>query len=331
MEKHEYKNTADSLRPHMAERMDESTLIFFAKELTSINKKAYDVKCPEILARRLFPYSNEADPGATSIDYYQFDHVGLAAVVSNYADDIPCVDLTGKLFSAPVRELALSYKFSVKEARSAAMARRPLRAMKALACRKGILRKEHNIAMFGHDETGLPGFLSNPNITLQTAADNGAGSTDWDDKTPDQILADLSAGVETIQDLTEGVENPNTLLLPVKKLAKIKNTRMTGGSDTTVYKFFLDNNPQITEVLAVPELKEPSGGWSAWNSSLPFSETDLMVFYDRNPEKLTMEVASDFEQFAPQVQNLVTKVNCMESFGGVHIHYPLSVLVVEGI
>lgn len=314
-------------------RMDDATLVFFDKELEKVKKQTYDVKYNDILARTLFPVDPDAaGPGATSISYRQFDQVGIAKIISDYADDLPRVDVAGKQFFSPVHELGASYGWNIKELRAAMMAKLNLNARRAIAAREAILRKEHKLALFGDTLTGLPGFLSNPNISVVTAADNGSGATEWSAKTPDQILADMNNAVGAIMTLTNGVEKPNTLLLPVDEYVRVSTTRMTDGATETVLSFFLKTQAAlgaIDKVYALPELTEPTAGWASLGVS--FDEPKLMVVYNRDPMKLSMQVASDFETLPVEERGLDNIVNCMESFGGVLIYYPLSVMVVEGI
>ena len=58
---------------------------------------------------------------------------------------------------------------------------------------------------------------------------------------------------------------------------------------------------------------------------------DRAVAYRRDPEVLTLEVPSDFEQLEAEKRNLEYVIDCIESFGGVIIYYPLSISFGDGI
>ena len=148
----------------------------------------------------------------------------------------------------------------------------------------------------------------------------------WIEKTPDEILSDLNDGVTDIIELTNGVEVPDTILLPIAQLALIQKTRLAAGTDTTILQFFLANNPSITRIEWVVTLKAvnplPSGD---------VGTKDVMVVYRRDPDKLTLEIPQPYEQFPAQERNLEFIIPTHSRCGGVIIYYPLSVSVVEGI
>lgn len=305
----------------LSQRLDANENIFFQRQLEYIKSQTYDIKYPALKARELFPVSYEAGPAAKTITYRQFDQVGMAKIIANYSKDFNRVDITGKEFTANVRSLGDSYAYNFQEIRSAALTGMPLQQSRANAARRAILQLENQIALQGDADHNLSGFLTNPNITTTVVANDGdAGSTLWADKTPDQIIRDMNALVNGVVATTKGVETPNVLLLPIDQYTFISATPRSSTSDTTILQYFLNNNPFIQVVDWLNELAGAGSGGA-----------DVMVCYDRNPDKLTLEIPSDFEQFPPQEQGLEFVINCHERIGGVNIYYPLSVAVGEGI
>jgi hypothetical protein len=303
--------------PHL----DADESVFFQRELEYIKSKTFDVKYAELKARRLFPLNPEADPGATEITYYQYDQAGMAKIIANYADDLPRVDIKGKKFTSPIKELGAAYGYTIKEIRSSKMANKKIDQRRANAARRAIAQAENRYAFSGDAGTGLPGFLSNPNISSVTIPADGSGASKlWSSKTPAQIIRDLNLVSNTIVSNTKGVETPDTLLLPVDKYTYIASTPRSDNSDTTILKYFLQNNPFIKNVDWVNELTGACSGG-----------TDRLLAYRRDPDALTLEVPSDFEQLDVEKRNLEYIVDCIESFGGVIIYYPLSVCYGDGI
>jgi hypothetical protein len=307
--------------------LDANQTAFFARELESIKARTYDVVYPELKATTLIPVSTEAGPGAESITYQQFDQLGLAKVIANYADDLPRADVKGKEFNSPIRSLGASYGYSVQEIRAAQFVGRSLEQRKANATRRAIEQKVNKIAWYGDSESGLTGLIDNPNITRVAVENDGtASSTLWEDKTPDQILRDMNDLVTGIVDVTKGVEMPNTLIMPIKQYRQISNTRLASGTDTTILEFFLQNSPFITTVEWVNELKGAGLGEGSVAAG-----GDVMIAYDRNPDKLTLEIPQPYEQFPAQERGLEFVVPAHARVAGVIIYYPLSVAVGEGI
>ena len=103
-------------------RLDANESIFFARELDYVKSKAYDVKYPANNALALFPVSSEADAGADTISYESYDMVGMAKIISNYADDLPRADVKGTLNTVKVFSIGVSYGYSTKDIRRSRMA-----------------------------------------------------------------------------------------------------------------------------------------------------------------------------------------------------------------
>ena len=307
--------------------LDSKQTAFFARELEYVKARSYDVQYPELKATSLIPVSTEAGPGAESITYQQFDRLGVAKIISNYADDLPRADIKGAEFTSPIRSIGASYGYNVQEIRAAQFAGRSLEQRRANSARRAVEEQINKIGFYGNDENGLKGLLTHPNIT-RVAVDENAGqtSTKFADKTPQEILDDLNNLVDGIIDLTNGIEMPNTLLMPIKQYRIIANTRLADGTDTTILNFFLQNSPFIQQVEWVQELK----GSGLGAGSLSEGE-DVMIAYDNNVDKLSLEIPQPFEQFPVQEDGLNFKVPCHARIGGVVVYYPLSLALAEGI
>lgn len=303
--------------------LDEGESIFFARELEHLKAKSYDKKFPFLKARLLFPLDFTANAGAETITYEQYDQVGMAKIISNYADDLPRADVKGKEFTSRVRTLADSYGYNYDEIQAARMAGKPLAERKANAAKRAIAILENKIAFFGDETHNLQGLLSNQNIQEVTIAADGAGaSKTFASKvgSPDLIIRDITGLFTAVHDVSKGVETADTLLLPLNQYNLLANTPRKEGSDMSVMKWVMDNNPHLKEIVWVDEMKGAGAGAS-----------DKMVAYRRDPDAITMEIPSEFKQLPVQEKNLEYIVPCHERLGGVLIYYPLSVAYADGI
>lgn len=300
--------------------LDADEGVFFLRQLESIKSKTYDVEYPELIARELIPVSFEAGPGAAYITFRQYDQVGMAKIISNYAADLPRADVKGKEFTVPVRSIGVSYGYSLQDVRSAKFSGLPLDQKKANAAKRAVMQLIDSIAVNGDTDNGLGGFLTNANITDVAAPNNaGATSTTWANKTATEILKDMTTLTETPVDATNGVEIPNTMLLPLAQYNLVSTTQMPN-INQTVLQFFLANSPYIKEVR--PWVKLAGAGASS---------TDLAVVYNKSPDKLTLEIPQDFEQLPVQERGLEYEVPCHARCGGTIIYYPVSVAKMHGI
>lgn len=89
--------------------METSASVFFARELDYVKTQTYDVEYPEMTALSLFPVSSEVPEGAETFTYYSYDQTGMAAIINNYATDLPRADVKGKPTTGYVKSIGDSY------------------------------------------------------------------------------------------------------------------------------------------------------------------------------------------------------------------------------
>jgi hypothetical protein len=312
-------------------RLDENDIMFFKRELESIKRKAYEKKFPRLKAAMgdLFPISTEADPADERITYRMFEPVGVAKIIANYADDLPISDVRASETTSNIRGVGSAYKYNWQEIQKSRKTGRNLQQRKANSAKKSVMEKTERIAWYGDAEYGLVGFLNHPNIT---AGEIGVGPTsgekEFSKKTPSEILDDLNNIIIEVSDLTNGVEVPDTLILPVAQFGIIASKRIGDGTDTTILRHFLDNNINQGNMRVdwVPQLKNvnplPSGD---------VGTKDIMAAYVRDPDYISLEIPLPWEQDTPEKKNYSYKVNTQQRVGGVIIPYPLAVNIKEGI
>jgi len=308
--------------------LDAGETVFFTRELESIKAKTYDAVKQPLRAFELIPVDSTVGAGAESIVYQQYDMVGMAKIISNYADDLPRADVKGKEFVAKIKSVGDSYGYNLQEIRAAQYAGKPLDQKKANAALRAQKETWNAVAFYGDEENGLPGWLTNPNIPSTSApADGAASATTFASKTPVQILRDLNSLVNSIFTLTKGAEKPDTLVLPIAQYTLIATTVYGTASDTTILEMFLKNNPFVTEVTWADELSAAS---LAANGVTDFTG-DIAIAYSRDPDKMTFEMPQNFEQLPVQQRGLEFVVPCHSRIAGVLIYYPLSQSILEGI
>lgn len=309
----------------ISQNLDANETVFFARELETVKAKTYDIKYPALKATQLIPVSTDAGTGADMITYQQYNQVGIMKIITNYADDLPRSDVFGKEFHSKVVSLGGSYGYNIQEIRTAQKAGKPLSAKKAASVRKANDIKTDRLAWFGDEAAGVTGLLNNVNIPASAAHDPGAG-TAWSTKTPAQILKDLNDSVTAIEETTKTVEVADTIVLPVAQWRLISTTNMGMGTDTTIKKYFMDNNPDIKRIERVNEFKNvsplPSGA---------AGPADIMLTYTYDVDVLSLEIPQPFEQFPAQERNLEFVVPAHSRFGGVIVYYPLALNITESI
>ena len=301
-------------------RLDGFEQVFFDEQLALVKARTYDVKHKALKALTLLPVSTEQDPGADRIIWRSFDQVGVAKIVADYANDFPRADVAGEEHISPVRDIGSSYGYSLKEIRRAQKAGVSLDAKRAEACRRAIDEKQDKIAWFGDSKAKLPGFINAPGITEYVAANGAGGSKTWASKTADEIVADVAGIITAAGEATNGIENPDTLILPLSLYNKLMTTPYGANRDKTILGFIRENYPQITRIDWVQDLAGAGAGGSS-----------RVMAYSRDPLKVEVQIPQRLEQFPPQQKGLAFDIICAQSTGGTLVYYPLSVVFCDGL
>jgi hypothetical protein len=301
--------------------LDAGESAFFKRELEYVKARSYNTKYKELKAFRLFPVSTEVNAGATEITYRKYTNVGVAKIIADYAHDFPRVDCFGEEVTRKIKGIGDSYGYSIKEIRSSQMTGKRLDQQRAEAARRASDETINTVAFNGHVNSNIPGFINYPGITEYTIPADGTGSSKlWSTKTPDQIIRDLTGMINAVVEPTNGREAPDTLLLPIQQYLFLANTRMSGTTDKTILRYFLDNNPYIKTVDWVVELNGAGVG-----------AADRMMVYAKDDMHLTLEIPQPYEQFDPQQKGMEFEIPCHAETAGVIVYYVASVAFGDGL
>lgn len=301
-------------------RADAGESVFFARQLEHIRPGVMEIQYPELKGATLVPTDTSIDPGAASLTVQFFDRVGSAKVVADMETEIPRADVSASEGNQIIRSVVASYAYSIQEARAAMFARTPLLSRRAMAARDAIERKLDDVVFIGDTVMGLKGLLNQTGTTTYTITNGAAGDTDWETKTPDEIILDMTSAVNKIVTDSLGMEEPDTMLLPLTSYTYIASKRMGDGDATTILDHFKRCCPMIKTVTSTYKL-ESNTGWTG----------KRMVVYRKDPNKLAFLLPQPFEQFAPQARNFSLFTNCHARTGGVAVYYPKSICYADDI
>jgi hypothetical protein len=302
-------NVAMSLRE---DALGDSTTIgiWLARQLDYVVSKVYERLLPAINANNLVPDDTSIPEWIETVTIMQYDAVGMAKVISNYADDLPRVDVRGAARTVTVKSLGDSYGYNVNELRASRATGIGLDQRKADTARRAIELKLATIKLIGDPEFGLYGLFTHPNIPEAILPNLG----DWTTLTGDEIYANLIFLAGAYQQQTLGVHVANYLELAPKAFIAATTKLITSATPMTPLAAFTANFPGIT-VEMIWELQ----------GAAPNAK-DLALLYERNPDNLAHYYVMPFTQLPPDARNLEIVVDCMARSGGVQIFYPLSLL-----
>ena len=297
-------------------RMDEAGL-FLERQLEFIRPQVFEVTYADIKYPTLLPVTSEAGPGAQTFTYRIMDSTGEFKLIADAADDLPRADISQVEKSINIRSFGGSFGYTVQELRAAQMANIALEQRRASAVRRAYEEKVEAVAMFGESSVGLAGFFNNSTVDVIAADYWFTGTTA--SGTSQDLLELLNYGVSAIINASNMKEQPDTILLAYEDYNKISTTRNSDSSDVTVLEYFLRTNPYIRNV-------EPINQLDADNSVL---NTNRMVVYKRDPEKVQLHIPQPLELFPPQQRGLEFIVPAHARVGGVALYYPKSVIYVQ--
>jgi len=306
-------------------RLDAKYTATLEQALEHVRAQTYDIKYPELRARRFIPVDMSVDPGAETVAYQQWDEIGMASIIANYAEDLPMVTALAEKFANPVVGLGQAYDYSIQDLRRAAMSGNDLNARKARIARKGIERRIDEIASVGDAKSKLKGMLNHPNVTILAATSDGT-SARWvggrsPAKAPVDIKQDMFAAISSVWVNTKQSFSPDTILLPTTEYGHVSQTSVGTENQETILSSFLKNNPYVSNV----------DFWHKLDTADAAGTGPRMVTYQRDPEVLELVIPQDFEQLPPQTKSLSFVVPCHARVGGVVVRYPLAIVYTDGI
>lgn len=291
-------------------RLDAGETGFIARQLEYVMAQVERVEYGPNLALTFVPLDTSVPEGAREYSYDQWDHIGLAKIITNYADDLPQAEASVKRFTAVVKDLGIAYGFTTADLRAIQFSRGRLNDERAMAAREGLDNAIDQLTATGNAAHGLSGFLNNSNITPTVPA---IGT--WDESTsPTEFFQDLNKLQNSIVTATRTLIKPDTLLLSMHDYALL--LRPIGANyDTTILKAWLAQSPYI----------KTADQWPLLDTAGANGTQSRMVMYKRDPRVVSVVIPMQLRQLPPQWKNLQAVINGEASFGGVKIVKPLGI------
>ena len=295
-------------------RMDEAGL-FLERQLEHIRPQVFETVYADIKYPTILPVTSEAGNAAQTFTYRIMDSTGDFKLIADAADDLPRADISQTEKSIVIRSFGGSFGYTVQELRAAQMANIALEQRRAAAVRRAYEEKVEEVAMFGESAANLAGFFNNSTVDVLQAdkwfTDSGT--------TSQEMLELLNYGVTAIVNSTNMKEQPDTILISYEDFRIISTQRNSDSSDVTVLEYFLRTNPFIRNIEPILQLDKDK-------SSL---QTNRMVVYRRDPEKVQLHLPQPLELFPPQQRGLEFIVPAHARVGGVALYFPKSVIYVQ--
>lgn len=316
---HEHYDEADmpainqvtaAARSALGESLREDASALFGRLLDYVRSKIYTTQRPPMRAFDMIPVTSETPAWAETITTRSYDLVGVAKIISNYADDLPRADVKGGETTTRVKDVGDSYGYNVQELRAAEATGTPLIARKGDAARRAVDIKVAQLAMVGEAQYNLYGLLTHPNIGTTTGL-NG----DWTNvaTTDAEVLQDMFTLAEAIPSQSSDIHRATMLALAPEDYTQLTIRFVADSGGKTILQVFKEQYPEIT-VMRVVELKGAGPGGT----------TNGVVVAERSPENYAFEIPMPFNQLPAQARNLELVVPCLARVAGLQVYYPLA-------
>lgn len=305
----------------------QQALGFLVSQTSYIEPQVVAIQYPDIQYPDLIPVDTSANEWARSITFYSSDRVGKAQWFHHLAKDIAVADVERARYEQGIEMANIGYRYSLEELGVAQLTNQSLTVDRAAAAKRAYEEFVDGVALRGDVPKGLSGIIDFPGITTADAANNQAGtSTDWDDKTADEIAKDVNDALSGVYTGSLTVEMADTILLPVGPMNLLATKRL-GDTDKTVLAFLRENNVYTFQTGRPLIIRQVRGLETAGEGG-----TGRMVVYRRDPAVLKMHIPMTHRFLPPwQTGPLVFDIPGIFRLAGLEVRRPKAIRYVDGI
>jgi len=181
----------------------------------------------------------------------------------------------------------------------------------------------------GFEKVASTGLLNNPNVTRVAAAPHTPDGTDtaWDDKTPDEILADFNNALTAVWSANDMAEDalPNQILIPVYQFGQLVTRKVGTTGDKSILTYIKENNIVAQQGKNL-EIFPCKYCYHAGTDS-----ADRMVVYINEVDKIRYHQTAPLRRMTTETADLSFKTPYVAQISEVEFCYPTTVYYVDGI
>ena len=226
---------------------------------------------------------------------------------------IKLVDLTQIKAEQAIYMAAAGYKFSIAEIGQAQLAGQNLTADGATAVVNAFERLVDELVHIGNTKLGVEGLTNMTGITSTAAAATFAAGT------VQQAMDAINTAISAIWTGSNGVELPDTIILPIGAIDVLNMRRIDATSEKTILGWLRENNI-YTQMTGQPLKIEGS-----------HHLTTKMVVYRNSPEVLKMYMPMPVRFLNPEPRGIQIFVPAMSRVSPVNIKVPAAIRYVTGV
>jgi hypothetical protein len=318
-------------------RTRDSALAYYVNQLENLDKRLYEPLVSvtwgrDIKLRPGITMSNEstsfiqsAFAGAATLNVQGGSAGGNIPWISAETDAIPGISINGNKVTTPLRLAGRELTYTSVELERSQLTGQPIDAQKMDAMNILYQMNTDQMVYVGSSDVGATGLINNSSVTAGSVATGISGSTLWTNKTPDEILADVNALLESTWAASGFAVCPGKLLLPPLQFSYLTSQKVSSAGNVSVYKFLKENTISLEingkELDIVPVKWLTGAGVSSTNRMVAYTNEESRVRFPMVPIRRETAYYHGIRYTAPYIW----------AMGQIEFVYPETVQYADGI
>ena len=309
----------------------DSTLAYFVNQLDNLDRKLYEPLYNvtwgrDIKLRTGISMANES----TSFIRSTLGGVGTQKAqgkpwLAPNSTTIPGVSIDGERIVLPLRLLGQEVSYTSVELERSQLLGQPIDTQKFDALNLMYQMHTDEMVYIGDADVGAKGLVNSSLVTAGSVANGAAGTATWVTKTPNEILKDVNALIETTWAASGYAVCPDKLLLPPAQFAYISSQLISTAGNTSILTFLEDNSISLRvngRKLDIQPLK--------WLTGRGAAGVDRMVVYTNDENRVRFPMVP-VRRETPYYLGIKFNAPYIWAFGETEFVYPETLRYADGI
>lgn len=253
------------------------------------------------------------------------------AWLSKTANQIPNIQLDIGKTANPLSLWAHEMSWTLPELESAIKLGRPIDSQKFAG-----LQLKHQMDIdeqvyIGDTVLNVTGLINSAAVTVGNVANGAQGTSQWNTKTPDEILADVNAILYATWAASGFARIPNELRLPPLQYGYIVQQKVSANADKSILTYLLENNlaKQNGTPLNIQPLKWLIGR-GVGGTPFQIGTVDRMMSYTNDPMLVRFPMVP-LQRTPLEYRSLFQSTTYYGRLGVVEFVYPETLQYADGI
>lgn len=245
--------------------------------------------------------------------------------ISKETTALASVQVNGQKVVLPLRPLAREVSYTSLELDKSQMTQQPIDVEQLSALNELYQMNTDQMVYIGSSDVGATGLLNSSDITATTVANGISGDSEWVNKTPDEILADVNQLLNDCYASAAYAVCPSKLLLPPFQFSYIASQKVSSAGNVSILKFLQDNSIALAingRPLEICPVK--------WLVGRGVDSADRMMVYTNDLSRVRFPMVP-IRRETPYYQGIRYTAPYLWAFGETEVVYPETLRYADGI